>query len=91
MKIRHTKILNILNEKKKVTVAELSEALDVSEVTIRKDLSQLEKNGFLNKEHGYATMISSDDVSNRLSFNYDVKRRIAQKALATIEPHISQD
>ena len=85
LKIRHTKILNILNEKKKVTVAELSEALDVSEVTVRKDLSQLEKNGFLSKEHGYATMTSSDDVSNRLSFNYDVKRRIAQKALETIK------
>ena len=85
LKTRHTKILNILNEKKKVTVAELSEALDVSEVTVRKDLSQLEKNGFLSKEHGYATMVSSDDVSNRLSFNYDVKRRIAQKALETIK------
>ena len=85
MQIRHTKILNILNKKKKVTVIELSESLGVSEVTIRKDLSQLEKSGFLKREHGYATMVSSDDVSNRLSFNYDVKLRIAQKALETIE------
>ena len=85
MHVRHTKILNILHKKKKVTVTELSEAIGVSEVTIRKDLSQLEKNGFLSRAHGYATMVSSDDVSNRLSFNYDLKRRIAQKALETIK------
>ena len=85
MQVRHTKILNILHKQKKVTVAELSEAVGVSEVTIRKDLSQLEKSGFLSREHGYATIISSDDVSNRLSFNYDVKRRIAQKALESIK------
>ena len=85
MHVRHTKILNILHKKKKVTVTELSEAIGVSEVTIRKDLSQLEKNGLLSREHGYATMISSDDVSNRLSFNYEVKRRIAQKAVENIK------
>ena len=85
MHVRYTKILNILHKKKKVTVTELSEAIGVSEVTIRKDLSQLEKNGFLSRAHGYATMVSSDDVSNRLSFNYDVKRRIAQKALEIIK------
>lgn len=85
MKNRYTKILNILHKKKKATIAELSEFTGVSEVTIRKDLSYLEKNGFLNKAHGYATIVSSDDINNRLSFNYDVKRRIAQKVVEKID------
>ena len=85
MKSRLTNILGILSKKKKVTVAELSKALEVSEVTVRKDLSQLEEKGLLKREHGYAAMITSDDVSNRLSFNYEIKRQIAQQALSTIK------
>ena len=85
MKPRLTNILAILSKKKKVTVSELSAALEISEVTVRKDLSQLEEKGLLKREHGYATMITSDDVSNRLSFNYELKRQIAQQALITIK------
>ena len=86
MQQRQTKILNILSRKKKVTVAELSEELKISEVTVRKDLSALEKNGLLNREHGYATMKSSDDVRNRLSINYEIKKLIAIKAAEKIQP-----
>ena len=85
MKARQTSILGILSKKKKVTVAELSKALEISEVTVRKDLSILEEKGFLKREHGYATMMSSDDVSNRLSFNYETKRQIAQQALTIVK------
>ena len=85
MKARQTEILTILSKKKKVTVTELSEKLGISEVTVRKDLSLLEEKGLLRREHGYATMVSSDDVSNRLSFNYEIKRSIAQQALESIK------
>ena len=47
--IRHTKLLNIVNNKKRVAVTELAQALDVSEVTIRKDLSTLEHMGLLRR------------------------------------------
>jgi DeoR/GlpR family transcriptional regulator of sugar metabolism len=80
MHIRHTKLLNIVNSKKRAAVTELADKLNVSEVTIRKDLSTLERMGLLRREHGFATMIASDDIGNHLSFNYDVKRKIAQKA-----------
>ena len=84
MQIRYDKILNIVSKAKIISVVELSKALNVSEVTIRKDLSHLESRGLLKREHGYATMINTDDVMNRLSFNYELKRRIAQKALEII-------
>ena len=77
------KILEILGSEKRVSVLDLSERLKVSDVTIRKDLSVLEEQGFLRREHGFATM-TSDDVSTRLLFNYETKRRIARAALESI-------
>lgn len=85
MQVRQTKILNILSQEKKVSIAKLSEELKVSEVTVRKYLSELETKKLLKREHGYATLLNSDDIANRLSFNYEIKKKIAQKALESIE------
>ena len=82
--IRHRKLLNIVNEKKRVAVTDLAQSLDVSEVTIRKDLSTLEHMGLLRREHGYAAMAQSDDIANHLSFNYETKHRIAMRAADTV-------
>lgn len=84
MQIRCNNILKILSKEKRVTVTELSKALNVSEVTVRKDLLELENKGLLRRGHGFATLVNSDDVSNRLTFNYELKRRIAQKAMESI-------
>ena len=84
MNDRQSRILAIMAERKRVTVAELATELQVSEVTTRKDLSQLEAKGLLQREHGYASLRGSDDVGNRLSVNYDLKRRIAQKAAESV-------
>lgn len=84
MRERQTKILEIIGEKKRITVQELSEVLKVSDVTIRKDLSVLEEKGLIKREHGFATLPESDDVSTRLLFNYETKRTIARKALESI-------
>lgn len=77
---RYTKLLEIVNENKRIEVSKLSELLNVSQVTIRKDLGALEEKGLLKREHGYAVMTSSDDISSRLAFNYDIKRKIAHLA-----------
>ena len=77
---RQTKILEIVNQKKKVEVATLSQMLEVSQVTIRKDLDALEELNFLTREHGYATMKNMSDISNRMAFCYETKQRIAEKA-----------
>ena len=85
MRERQTQILNILGQRKQITVLELSQALQVSDVTIRKDLSVLEDKGLLKREHGFATLPESDDISTRLLFNYETKRRIARKALESVK------
>lgn len=82
---RHTKLLELVNELGRVEVNRLSERLEVSKVTIRKDLDLLEEKGLLKREHGFAVMISSDDISNRLAFNYDTKRKIAKLAAKMVD------
>lgn len=82
---RHAKLLEIVNELGRVEVNTLSERLKVSKVTIRKDLDLLEEKGLLMREHGFAVMVSSDDISNRLAFNHDVKRKIADLAAKLVE------
>ena len=85
MNKRHSKILELLTEHKKMEVTKLSELLDVSQVTIRKDLVSLENSGIIIREHGYATLNDSDDINNRLAYHYDSKQRIAQKAVESIQ------
>lgn len=54
---RFAKILQMVEEKKVVTVLELSETLEISESTIRRDLTALDNNKKLRKVHGGAAAI----------------------------------
>ncbi len=85
MNERHREILNILVEKKEVSVNLLAERLAVSGVTIRQDLNQLEKRGFIKRVHGGAVLNNTDDISTRLVFNYEKKLRIARKAASLVD------
>ena len=49
---RHLKILDIISRQGKARVDELSEILEVSPVTIRRDLDFLNKNNLLLRTHG---------------------------------------
>ncbi|HBE78459.1 MAG TPA: DeoR/GlpR transcriptional regulator [Firmicutes bacterium] len=53
---RLNQIKQILYEQKHIDVTTLSELLSVSEVTIRRDLDKLEKEGFLTKSYGGAVL-----------------------------------
>ncbi len=77
---RQTKILEIVTQQKKVEVTTLSDMLEVSQVTIRKDLDALESMELLTREHGYAVVKNMSDISNRLAVRYDIKQRIAEAA-----------
>lgn len=57
-------IKNHLKKDSKVSVAKLSELLDVTEVTIRRDLEKLESEGFLYRTHGGAVI--KDDLDDEL-------------------------
>ena len=56
---RFGQILNLLSKQRTATVQELCEALGTSESTIRRDLTELDRLGKLNKVHGGATLPDS--------------------------------
>ena len=88
---RFSKILKRLDEKNAVTVLELTELLDTSESTIRRDLTILKNMGKLNKVHGGATSLSNtfsteeNDVSIKYSLNTEEKTKIAKYAATLIK------
>ena len=82
---RQAKILEIISKNKKAEVAIISELLDVSQVTIRKDLDVLENRGFIKRQHGYACLNTTDEIGRRMAINYEIKKRIAKAAAASVE------
>lgn len=77
---RTNQILELLSKRQKIEVAELSQLLGVSQVTIRKDLDALEQRGIIVRVHGFAELKNSDDMGTRIAYHYDEKRKIARKA-----------
>ena len=77
---RQSKIIKLVNQYQKIEVSRLAEMLDVSQVTIRKDLDYLEEEGLLSREHGYALIKNANDINTRLTINYETKLKIAIKA-----------
>lgn len=86
-------ILNELYKNRAVTVNELAQQLDVTTMTIRRDLQQLEEGGLIEKSHGGAVLIESSvkeaTYRNRKLVHTDEKRRMAAAALPFIESSTS--
>lgn len=82
---RHIHILELLTENQKMEVTELSKLLNVSQVTIRKDLDTLGTMGLVKREHGFAHLYSNDDINSRLAYHYEIKQMIAKLALEMVD------
>lgn len=77
---RQAKLVEIINQKKKVSVNELVEIFEVSAVTIRKDLTDLDAAGLIVRTHNFAELADDDSISRRLSYHFKEKTEIAKKA-----------
>jgi DeoR/GlpR family transcriptional regulator of sugar metabolism len=75
---RHKEILDRLRSTGRIYVNELAKKLGVTEVTIRRDLTLLEKNGLLKKTYG-GGVLSSPEVS--LSVRYRQKKKVSAKKI----------
>ena len=84
---RRRAIIEHLNEKGEVLVDELARQFSTSEVTIRKDLAELENNGLLLRKFGGAVLLPKD--SSKLSSEKLSSRKIAiaQAAANLIKDH----
>ncbi|MEE8728242.1 MAG: DNA-binding transcriptional regulator YciT [Rahnella inusitata] len=84
MNDRQQLILQWVNDKQRISVSELSEICQVSEVTIRHDLTQLEQRHYLRRAHGFAVAIQTDDVDTRMLSNFAQKQKLAKFAASLI-------
>lgn len=91
---RHRMILKILEEKRSVTVAELTELLNISESTARRDIAMLDRAGRLVKVFGGAVLADKENVylsveptvAQKAEINKEEKIRIARYAASLIRP-----
>src|SRR6056297_993614 len=86
---RRHKIIELLSKKEKITVNELKKQFSVSDVTIRKDLNDLEKQNLLTRTHGGAiindSVIDVPTIYKRKVINKRIKEEIGEKAANFVE------
>jgi DeoR/GlpR family transcriptional regulator of sugar metabolism len=88
---RHARILDELEHRGSVKVRELVSLLGVSDMTIRRDLEVLRRDGLLDKVHGGATIsrhMSTDERASSVNPVYEepAKEAIAAHAATLVEP-----
>lgn len=86
---RLNEIVSYLKRKHAASIKELAAAFDVSEMTIRRDLSVLKEYNIVNVIHG-AAIYNSDgiyELAAEKDKHAPEKHRIGQKAVSLIEPH----
>lgn len=81
---RKTKIVEIVNKKGSISVNELADILGTSQVTVRKELTDLDDKGLIKREHGYAIKLDNNRIDNRIGINYGLKKAIAYIAADSI-------
>ena len=85
---RQQEIINYLYEAGKISVAALAKKLYVTEMTIRRDLTAMEKAGFLKRYHGGAVLMASQEkmpLSHRIMFDEEEKKLLAKKCLTFLK------
>ena len=77
---RQKYLIDILSEKGLITISELVDRLQVSADTLRRDLSDLEKQGLAQKNHGgaIALNLSAMNRQNRNTLLPDTKKRLGK-------------
>ena len=91
---RHKHILDKLNAQGFVKVLDIARELDVTPVTIRKDLKLLEEKKLLFRTHGSASPVNphTADINIHIKerINSDAKRRIAHTTIRLLDPPLHE-
>jgi DeoR/GlpR family transcriptional regulator of sugar metabolism len=88
---RRARIMELVTSEGFCTIAELARALDVSEMTVRRDVLRLEGSQRLRRVHGGVTVLpgealSSSDFAVQSEVMVDEKRAIARAAVSLLDP-----
>ena len=81
---RKRQILAILAENNSISVSDLSKSLQVSAVTIRNDLHNLEEQGFIVRTRGGALPVFHQSILDRQRNRIEEKKRIAKNAASHV-------
>lgn len=85
---RQQRILELLDSRGRLSITELSTRFSVSDMTIRRDLAQLEDEGLLRRTHGGAARTQSGNFeppfAMRARLNADMKKAIAGSVAAAL-------
>lgn len=84
MNRRQDEILEVIAKYRRIEVSDLAKRLEVSPVTIRKDLEILKEKGLICRKHGFASIEFENSDAIYLSHHYNLKRRIAQAAAVDV-------
>lgn len=79
---RRQELLDYLQTKKVASVEELSNMLYVSEATVRRDLTELQKLGLVIRSHGGAALADSGEHSILIRQEKNVKEKMASAMIA---------
>lgn len=93
-KKRIQKIGNLLNEKVELSVKEIAETLQVSDMTVRRDLDALEQQGIIRRTHGGAVLLDPSTnardpyiLGEQTTKNVREKNLIGIRAASLVQPH----
>ncbi|MGB4660936.1 MAG: DeoR/GlpR family DNA-binding transcription regulator [Mobilitalea sp.] len=75
---RHLKIIDLISKYGSVQVDELAKVLDVSLMTIRRDLEKLRQEGRIDRCHGGAVIKREIPYNEKRTLEIDEKRRISE-------------
>ncbi|MCS2170172.1 L-fucose operon activator [Scandinavium sp. TWS1a] len=77
---RHQHIVTLLAQSHSLTTDELAAILGVSKETVRRDLSELQQQGYIQRSHGRARAIRRNQQDNEAPFHARLKRHYAHKS-----------
>lgn len=88
---RKRTIFELLCQKRQMTVAALARLLYVSEMTVRRDLAELEAHGFISRYRGGAVARTEGvlPLSERMHLEEEEKRALCERAAAYLSDHIT--
>lgn len=81
---RQLQIVQLVNDRGTVSVSELAQLTQVSEVTVRQDLTTLERNSYIKRAHGFAHSVGQDDVGTRMQTRFTLKKALAGYAASLV-------
>ncbi len=88
-KNRHSRIIEIMETKNTISIKELALRLDCTEMTIRRNLDELQEMNFVKREHGFVTLLNPaqpTDYYKQIGENIQEKIAIASIALSYVHP-----